>query len=68
MKEYETTLPSHKIIRPLSESLSEYEKQLIHDALIAYNWNQSKTARILKTSEQTLRYKMGKLGISRKTE
>lgn len=68
MKEFEPILPSHKIIRPLSESLSEYEKQLIHDALIANNWNQSKTARILKTSEQTLRYKMGKLGISRKTE
>jgi len=68
MKEYETILPSRRIILPLSESLSEYEKQLIHDALIANNWNQSKTARILKTSEQTLRYKMGKLGISRKTD
>jgi len=61
MKEYET-------IRPLSESLSEYEKQLIHDAIIAINWNQSKSARILKTTEQTLRYKMSQLGISRKTE
>jgi len=68
MKEYEPILPSRKIIRPLNESLSEYEKQLIHDALIANNWNQSKTARILKTTEQTLRYKMGKLSISRKTE
>ncbi len=68
MKEYESIQPSHKIIRPLNESLSEYEKQLIQDALIANNWNQSKTARILKTSEQTLRYKMGKLGISRKTD
>ncbi|KAA3610060.1 MAG: sigma-54-dependent Fis family transcriptional regulator [Calditrichaeota bacterium] len=68
MKEYVSIMPSHKFIRPLNESLSEYEKQLIHDALIANNWNQSKTARILKTSEQTLRYKMGKLGISRNTD
>lgn len=65
MKTLEINLPSHKAIRPLGESLAEYEKQLIQDALIANNWNQSKTARVLKTSEQTLRYKMGKLGISR---
>jgi transcriptional regulator with GAF, ATPase, and Fis domain len=65
LKKYQTTLSSHTIIKSLNESLSEYEAQVIRQALIANHWNQSKTARSLKISEQTLRYKMGKLGIIR---
>ncbi len=47
----------------LLETLAEFEEQVIRQALQANQWNQSKTARALKISEQTLRYKMGKLGI-----
>jgi Nif-specific regulatory protein len=49
--------------RPLSESLAEYEEKLLRTALTENDWNQSKAARALSISEQTIRYKMGKLGI-----
>jgi transcriptional regulator with GAF, ATPase, and Fis domain len=62
-KKFHKTIPEHFTPKSLSEQLSEYEGQIIRDSLIANNWNQSKTARMLKISEQTLRYKMGKLGI-----
>ncbi len=55
-KEQETT-------RSLEEIISEYEEKIIHQALVNNDWNQSKTARALKVSEQTIRYKMAKLGI-----
>jgi len=51
--------------KSLEQSLSEYEGKLIQDALIRNNWNQSKTARALNVSEQTVRYKMKKYGIKR---
>lgn len=54
----------HQAGKSLHDSLSEYEEQLIRGALKANNWNQSRTARILKISEQTLRYKMAKLSIA----
>lgn len=47
----------------LEEMVSEYEQKIIHQALVNNDWNQSKTARVLKVSEQTIRYKMAKLGI-----
>lgn len=52
-----------QINKSLSESVAEYEAKLIRQALIENNWNQSKAARVLKVSEQTIRYKMGKLRI-----
>jgi Nif-specific regulatory protein len=52
-----------KITKSLAESLAEYEEKLIRQALIENDWNQSKAARALGISEQTIRYKMGKLGI-----
>jgi transcriptional regulator with GAF, ATPase, and Fis domain len=64
-KKFHKSLPEHFIPKSLNEQLSEHEEQIIRDVLIANNWNQSKTARMLKISEQTLRYKMGKLGIVR---
>jgi len=59
------TIPEHFTPKSLNEQLCVFEEQIIRDSLIANNWNQSKTARTLKISEQTLRYKMGKLGIVR---
>jgi transcriptional regulator with GAF, ATPase, and Fis domain len=52
-------------IKSLQEGLSEFETQFIREALIANHWNQAKTARQLRIAEQTLRYKMGRLGIER---
>ncbi len=52
-------------IKPLNESLAEYEGQMIRNAILANNWNIAKTARALRIAEQTLRYKMAKLGIVR---
>lgn len=56
------------VIKPLQESLDEFEEELIKKALIACKWNQSKAARALKISERTIRYKIDKLGIVRPKE
>jgi two-component system response regulator HydG len=47
----------------LEESMADYEEKLIRKALIENDWNQSKAARVLDISEQTIRYKMQKLKI-----
>ncbi len=47
----------------LNERLAQYEEQLIRQALLQNDWNQSQAARTLGVSEQTVRYKMNKLGI-----
>lgn len=51
--------------KPLIESLAKGEKQIIRQTLIKHSWNQSQAARSIRISEQTIRYKMNKLGISR---
>jgi len=51
--------------KSLTESLEEYEEKLIVRALENSQWNQSRAARSLKISEQTLRYKMQKLNIKK---
>lgn len=65
MKKFEAGQQDADAIKPLNESLSEYEELLLRNALVANNWNIAKTARGLKIAEQTLRYKMGNLGIVR---
>jgi transcriptional regulator with GAF, ATPase, and Fis domain len=57
-------LPSDKKIS-LTETMEEIENQLICEALIHNNWNQSKAAMTLNIPEQTLRYKMHKYQIVR---
>ena len=54
-----------RMTKPLNESLSDYEEKLIRQALMDHNWNQSRAARALDISEQTIRYKMNKLNISK---
>jgi transcriptional regulator with GAF, ATPase, and Fis domain len=49
----------------LNERLQECEEQILRQALIDSNWNQSSAARSLKISEQVIRYRMKKLGIIR---
>jgi Nif-specific regulatory protein len=51
------------ISKSLSESLIDYEEELIRTALNNCKWNQSKAARSLNISEHDMRYKMKKLKI-----
>jgi DNA-binding NtrC family response regulator len=53
----------YPISKSLNETLSDYEEKIIRSTLNDTNWNQSKAARILRVSEQTIRYKMAKYGI-----
>jgi len=55
----------YDIPKSLTESLEEYEVQLIRKALIQHNWNQSQAARQLKIPVQTISYKIKKLGITK---
>jgi len=54
---------SQKMSVSLTESLAEFEASLIRNALEENRWNQSRAARALGISEQTMRYKMHKLKI-----
>ncbi len=47
----------------LSKKVNKYEAEIIEKTLIECNWNQSETARRLKTSEKSIRYKIEKLNI-----
>ncbi|MFQ5652255.1 MAG: sigma 54-interacting transcriptional regulator, partial [bacterium] len=51
--------------KSLDESVAECEEQLIREALDKHNWNQSRAARALRISIQTIRYKMKKLDIEK---
>jgi len=55
----------HHQPEPLKNKVQEYEADLIKQTLIECNWNQSKAARRLETSEKNIRYKMEKLGIQK---
>jgi transcriptional regulator with GAF, ATPase, and Fis domain len=65
-KEMQKLTSSHHektTLRALDQMISDYEYKIIFQALEKNNWNQSKAARALNISEQTMRYKMNKLGI-----
>jgi len=49
----------------LNKTLEEIEVQIIREALVSNNWNQSKAAASLSIPEQTLRYKMQKHHIAK---
>ena len=51
-------------LKPLEQSVEEYEEHLIRIALVQNNWNQSKAAEEINIKEQTLRYKMKKYSIT----
>ena len=63
MKKIKRTVDNIQLKKSLSESLIDYEEELIRNTLVSCNWNQSKAARILNISEHTMRYKMSKLKI-----
>ncbi|MCA9740558.1 hypothetical protein KC734_03410, partial [candidate division KSB1 bacterium] len=65
-REFEKTASARhdlQVSKSLAERLAEYESQIIRQTLVQCDWNQSLAARQLKISEQTIRYKMGKLNI-----
>ncbi|HAB53872.1 MAG TPA: DNA-binding response regulator, partial [Ignavibacteriales bacterium] len=49
----------------LNARLHDIESQIIREALINHDWNQTKAALSLNIPEQTLRYRMHKLKISK---
>ena len=51
--------------QPLKERINKYEGEIIKQALIECDWNQSKAACKLKTSESNIRYKMNQFNIKR---
>lgn len=51
--------------KSLKERMLEFEKQILQQALLENDWNQSAAARALKMSEQLIRYRMKKFGIVR---
>lgn len=51
--------------KSLNDRLTEYEKQIVRQSLTDNEWNQSRAARDLKISEQSIRYKMKRLGIQK---
>jgi len=57
--EVSNTLPG----QPLAEAISGFEKDLILDGLKIARGNRAKAARLLRTTERILNYKVGKHGI-----
>jgi transcriptional regulator with PAS, ATPase and Fis domain len=51
--------------KSLTKSLVDFEEQMLREALVTCNWNQSKASRMLKISEPSLRHKMKRLNIKR---
>ncbi|RIK71196.1 sigma-54-dependent Fis family transcriptional regulator [candidate division KSB1 bacterium] len=64
-RQFESGQDEPHVSQPLKERLLEYEKQIIHQALLDNDWNQSAAARELKMSEQLMRYRMKKFDIVR---
>ena len=49
----------------MKEKIDKYEAELIKKALVKCDWNQSKAARKLQTSESNIRYKIAQFNIHR---
>ena len=71
-KEYIAEIEQEKLTRFVSQSnlslnsrLYEIEAKIIREALTIHDWNQTKAAHSLNIPEQTLRYKIRKLKISK---
>ena len=65
LKKSKKDSPNIPTTKSLSESLTDYEEELIRTTLKNCNWNQSKAARALNISEHDMRYKMKKLRIEK---
>jgi DNA-binding NtrC family response regulator len=49
--------------RTLSEAVGEFEREIISDALVATDFNQTRAAEMLGTTRRILKYRMDQLGI-----
>ena len=49
--------------RRLDDAVAAYEKDLLQDALKSARGNRAKAARLLRTTERIVNYKVRKLGI-----
>jgi DNA-binding NtrC family response regulator len=50
---------------PLKDQMNKYEAEIVKKTLIDCEWNQSKAARQLHTSESNIRYKMSQFNIQK---
>jgi len=66
LENYRIEIRSRKKSKPIKEQVDEYEAELIKKALENCDWNQSKAARELGTSESNLRYKIKQFNIQKK--
>jgi Nif-specific regulatory protein len=65
LKRFRKHHPGIPAKQSLNGRLAELEKDLVLNALIECNWNQSRAARMLKISEPAIRSKMKKHGLSK---
>jgi len=63
LENYRLEISTSKKSAPIKEQMDKYEAELIKHALVENDWNQSKTARQLHTSESNIRYKINQLNI-----
>ncbi len=60
MNGWQPAMQDRHVTASLEEKMAEEEAAIIREALLRVGWNQSRAARLLKISPQTLRYKMKK--------
>ncbi len=65
LENYRSEINASNKSTPIKEQLNKYEAEIITKALIECDWNQSKAARKLHTSESNIRYKINQLNIQR---
>jgi len=65
IEDYKFRINSEIGSEPIKKQMDKYEAQIIKKTLIECNWNQSRTARKLQTSESNIRYKMTQFNIKR---
>ncbi|MEN8192031.1 MAG: sigma-54-dependent Fis family transcriptional regulator [Bacteroidota bacterium] len=64
-EDYKFKISSAARSTPIKEQIDKYEAEIIKKALIESEWNQSKAARKLQTSESNIRYKITQFNIQR---
>lgn len=65
LEKYKSDMNASTGSTSIKDQLDKYEAELIKKALIECNWNQSKAARKLHTSEGNIRHKMNQLNIQK---
>jgi transcriptional regulator with GAF, ATPase, and Fis domain len=61
-----TTSIQHQVLRrekSLTDAVDDFERDIIHAALVEVDFNQTRAAEVLSTTRRILKYRMDKLGI-----